>query len=184
MTFCLFSISHVRFEFWAFFQNRKNLELTPDQNDDPVTRWPKRERWPKWPIDPVTQWPSSMSDLNWLAASRPSYTTHPLVTHFSVNTWLAAAKLGRFWTHLLTLLLTRSDGGADVQNWLVLHTIIRLFTLKIANFSSVHVLWILWTKPLMALFHGAVNKRCVTVICRQDLIRMLKYIKIEGWLRK
>ena len=27
-----------------------------------MTRWPGRERWPKWPIDPVTQWPSSMSD--------------------------------------------------------------------------------------------------------------------------
>jgi len=26
-----------------------------------MTRWPGRERWPKWPIDPVTQWPSSMS---------------------------------------------------------------------------------------------------------------------------
>jgi len=29
-----------------------------------MTRWPGRERWPKWPIDPVTQWPSSMSDGN------------------------------------------------------------------------------------------------------------------------
>jgi len=28
-----------------------------------MTRWPGRERWPKWPTDPVTQWPSSMSDL-------------------------------------------------------------------------------------------------------------------------
>jgi len=44
-----------------FFENRKNSGLTPGQNDDPVTRWPGRERWPKWPIDPVTQWPSSMS---------------------------------------------------------------------------------------------------------------------------
>jgi len=26
-----------------------------------MTRWPGRERWPKWPFDPVTQWPSSMS---------------------------------------------------------------------------------------------------------------------------
>ena len=25
-----------------------------------ATRWPGRERWPKWPIDPVTYWPSSM----------------------------------------------------------------------------------------------------------------------------
>ena len=29
-----------------------------------MTRWPGRERWPKWPIDPVTQWPSSMSDIH------------------------------------------------------------------------------------------------------------------------
>ena len=25
-----------------------------------MTRWPGRERWPKWPIGPVTQWSSSM----------------------------------------------------------------------------------------------------------------------------
>ena len=47
--------------FRHFFENRKNSGLTPGQNDDPVTRWPGRERWPKWPIDPVTHWPSSMS---------------------------------------------------------------------------------------------------------------------------
>jgi len=58
---CLFSISNVHFAFWAFFENRKNSGLTPGQNDDPVTGWPGRERWPKWPIDPVTQWPSSIS---------------------------------------------------------------------------------------------------------------------------
>ena len=28
-----------------------------------MTRWPERERWPKWPIDPVTRWPSSMSGV-------------------------------------------------------------------------------------------------------------------------
>ena len=48
--------------FGHFFENRKNSGLTPGQNDDPVTRWPGRKRWPKRPIDPVTQWPSSMSD--------------------------------------------------------------------------------------------------------------------------
>ena len=37
-----------------FFENRKNSGLTL------VTRWPGRERWPKWLIDRVTQWPSSM----------------------------------------------------------------------------------------------------------------------------
>jgi len=45
-TFCIFG---------HFFENRKNSGLTPGQNDDPVTRWPGRERWPKWPIDP---WPN------------------------------------------------------------------------------------------------------------------------------
>jgi len=50
--------------FGHFFENRKNSGLTPGQNDDPVTRWPGRERWPKWPIDPVTQWPNYMSDGN------------------------------------------------------------------------------------------------------------------------
>ena len=43
---------------WTFFENRKNSGLTSGQM---MTRWPGRERWPKWPIDPVTQWPSSMS---------------------------------------------------------------------------------------------------------------------------
>jgi len=61
--FCHFSISNVRFAFWAFFENRKNSGLTPGKNDDPVTRWPGRERWPKWPTDPVTHWPSSVSAL-------------------------------------------------------------------------------------------------------------------------
>ena len=59
---CHFSISNVRFAFWTFFENRENSGLTPGQNDDPVTQWPRRERWPKWPIDPVTLWPSYMSD--------------------------------------------------------------------------------------------------------------------------
>ena len=56
-------IWNVRFAFWAFFENRKNSGLTPGKNDHPVTRWPGRERWPKWPIDPVTHWPSSVSAL-------------------------------------------------------------------------------------------------------------------------
>jgi len=34
-----------------------------------MTRWPGRERWPKWPIDPVTQWPSSMSATYWTKIS-------------------------------------------------------------------------------------------------------------------
>ena len=36
--FCHFSISNVRFAFWAFFGNRKNSGLTSGQNDNPVTR--------------------------------------------------------------------------------------------------------------------------------------------------
>ena len=63
--FCHFSISNARFAciLGIFFKNRKNSGLTPGQNDDPVTRWPGRERWRKWPIEPMTQWPISMSDL-------------------------------------------------------------------------------------------------------------------------
>jgi len=33
-----FSISNVRFAFWAFFRKRKKSGVTPGQNDDPVTR--------------------------------------------------------------------------------------------------------------------------------------------------
>ena len=47
---------------WAFFSKIGNTRVSPGQNDDPVTRWPGRERWPERPTDPVTQWPSSMSD--------------------------------------------------------------------------------------------------------------------------
>ena len=47
---------------WTFFRKPEKLgSRTPGQNDDPVTQWSGRERWPKWPTDPVTQWPSSMS---------------------------------------------------------------------------------------------------------------------------
>ena len=56
--FCHFSISNVRFAFWAFLENRKTRVSYRVKT---MTRWTGRERWPKWPIDPVTQWPSSMS---------------------------------------------------------------------------------------------------------------------------
>jgi len=46
-----------------FFENRKNSGLILGQIDDSLTRWPGRERWPKWLIDPVTQWPSSTSGV-------------------------------------------------------------------------------------------------------------------------
>jgi len=49
----------------GFFRKpEKNSGLTPGQNDDPVIRWPWRERWPKRPTDPVIQWPSSMPGLD------------------------------------------------------------------------------------------------------------------------
>ena len=35
-----------------------------------MTRWPGRERWPKWPIDPVAQWHSSMSALHYSLKNR------------------------------------------------------------------------------------------------------------------
>jgi len=74
--FCHLSISNVRFAFWAFFRKpEKNSGLTPGQNDEPVTQWPRCERWPKWPIDPVTQWPSSMSDRY----SKSIYNIHTLL---------------------------------------------------------------------------------------------------------
>jgi len=53
--FCHFSISNVRFAFWAFFRNRKNSGLTPGQNDDPVTRTWKMTQMTNWPGDPMTQ---------------------------------------------------------------------------------------------------------------------------------
>ena len=37
MTFVI-SAFQFFFAFWAFFENRKKLGLTPGQNDDPVTR--------------------------------------------------------------------------------------------------------------------------------------------------
>jgi len=52
---CHFSISNVRFAFWAFFENRKNSGLTPGQNDDPVTRTWKLTQMTHWPGDTMTQ---------------------------------------------------------------------------------------------------------------------------------
>ena len=61
MTFVISAFQMCVLHFGHFYENRNNSGLIPGQNDDPVTRWPGRERWPKWPVDPVTQWPSSMS---------------------------------------------------------------------------------------------------------------------------
>jgi len=44
---------------WAFLKTGKKTRVS--HRVKIMTRWPGRERWPKWPIDPVTQWPSSMS---------------------------------------------------------------------------------------------------------------------------
>ena len=62
--FCHFSISDVRFAFWAFFRKPEKLG---SHRVKKRTRWPGRERWP---IDPVTQWPSSMSGKNWRRCTR------------------------------------------------------------------------------------------------------------------
>jgi len=47
------------FAFWAFFSKTGKTRVS--HGVKMMTRWPGRERWPKWPINPVTQWPSSMS---------------------------------------------------------------------------------------------------------------------------
>ena len=67
--FCHFSISNVRFAFWVFFSKTGKTRVS--RRVEMMTRWPGRERWPKWPIDPVPQWPSSMSrrEMPFLVAS-------------------------------------------------------------------------------------------------------------------
>ena len=60
--FSHFSISNVRLAFWEFFSKTGKTQVS--HRVEMITRWPGRERWPKWPIDPVTQWPSSMSDTH------------------------------------------------------------------------------------------------------------------------
>ena len=60
---------------WAFFENRKNSGLTQGQNDDRVTRWPGRERWPKWPIDPVPNDPvQCLASAEHCSSDRPRST--------------------------------------------------------------------------------------------------------------
>jgi len=62
--FCHFSISNVRFAFSKTGKTRVSHRVKM------MTRWPGRERWPRWPLDPVTQWPSSMCGVcgRWQAA--------------------------------------------------------------------------------------------------------------------
>jgi len=55
-----FASFYVQFAFWAFF-SWKPEKTRVSHRVKMMTRWPGRERWPKWPIYPVTQWPSSMS---------------------------------------------------------------------------------------------------------------------------
>ena len=53
--FCHFSISNVRFAFWAFFSKTGKTRVS--HRVKMMTRWPGRERWPG---DPMTQfhvWP-------------------------------------------------------------------------------------------------------------------------------
>jgi len=62
MTFVISAFQMYVLQFGHLFENRKKTRVSNRvKNDDPVTRWPGRERWPKWSIDQVTQWPSSMS---------------------------------------------------------------------------------------------------------------------------
>ena len=65
--FCHLSISNVRFAFWGIFSKTGKTRVS--HRVKMMTRWPGRERSPKWPIDPVTQWPSSMSGA-WALARR------------------------------------------------------------------------------------------------------------------
>ena len=51
MTFIISVFQMYVLHFGHFFENWKNSGLTLGQNDDPMTQWPGRERWPKWPID-------------------------------------------------------------------------------------------------------------------------------------
>jgi len=50
---CHFSISNVRFAFWAFFSKTGKTRVS--HRVKMMTRWPGREKWPKWPVDPMTQ---------------------------------------------------------------------------------------------------------------------------------
>ena len=49
--FCHISISNVCFAFWAFFSKTGKTRVS--HRVKMMTRWPGRERWPKWPTDPV-----------------------------------------------------------------------------------------------------------------------------------
>ena len=61
MTFVISAFQMYILHFGHFFESRENS----GQNQvKMITRWPGRERRPKWPIDLVTQWPSSMSDTH------------------------------------------------------------------------------------------------------------------------
>jgi len=73
---CHFSISNVRFAFWALFS--KTGKTWVWHRVKMMTRWPGREIWPKWPIDPVTQWPSSTSGrcCEWYTVSDGRHATH------------------------------------------------------------------------------------------------------------
>ena len=77
--FCHFSISNVRFAFWVFFRKSEKLG-SRSHRVKMMTRWPGRERWPKWPIDPVTQWFLSMSGVGFCwrtpATSSALWRTH------------------------------------------------------------------------------------------------------------
>jgi len=64
---------------WDFFSKTGKTRVS--HRLKMMTRWPGRERWPRWPNDPVTQWPSSMSDTrllwNWVAIAQGTLSWQP-----------------------------------------------------------------------------------------------------------
>ena len=86
---CHFSISDVRFAFWAFFSKTGKTRVW--HRVKMMTRWPGRERWPG---DPVTQWPSSMSGLHRDKAELNVAWVHAWVE------WIGLGWMGWLWMGL------------------------------------------------------------------------------------
>jgi len=55
MNFVISAFQMSVLHFGHFFENWKNSGLTPDQNDDPVTRTWKMTQMTHWPGEPMTQ---------------------------------------------------------------------------------------------------------------------------------
>jgi len=136
--FCHFSISNVRFAFWAFFENRKNSGLKPGQNDDPVTRTWKMTQMTDWPGDPMTQF--HVCDTIPVIASRrfslirqetPLPQTNQLshldlswICRTVVSALLCASVLWRCWIGGIRPLKTERWGAGVVSVWSKVQTCI------------------------------------------------------------